>query len=726
MTAALLFALLACSDKDTTASGDTGAGDCEPAVELCDGADNDCDGTVDEEPTDGVEVYVDGDGDGYGDGDNVLGCADASGYAAEAGDCDDGNPSVHPGATEICDGADNDCDTLTDDEDDDLDTSSITPTYPDNDGDGYGDTASETLVCSPPPDHILDGNDCDDTDAWTYPGAAEVCDGKKTDCEDTAWLSDVGLASWYSDTDAAWTDLTATLSAGTETVPVSWTSDGDGVLNLCEATWYLDLTLDHAVQVVGKEGQDAVILSGGDAGSIVTITDDEASVIVNGLTLTQGLATHDLTLGDDTRTVGGAVWCTGKAVLSLDHVTLSDNTSTGYGGAVGVEGCNLSLSHVTGTGNAAYHGGFLVALESPVTVSDSHFEGNHADVEGGAFYLGGGVNLTVADTTFTGNDAYEGGAVRGEERGRAGSNTLGFTDSTLSANTATQGGALAADDGGDLTLEGCTFEGNLAYDKGGAVITDIRGATVTSCAFTDNEALDDGGAMSLVLELLSVEGSSFSGNLAEDGAALDLGADKSTITSSDFTDNAASRSGGAIAVRDADAGVEGTDLSFTGNSAERDGGAIYAADGAKLSLESCALTSNSSGRSGGAIGADVADVSLQDTSFTTNSAGTDRAGGAIWLENGNLGADAVTFEGNTATRGGAVALELGISNMASVTFTDNTADSGGGLWLSLSLLDVASGDFSGNTPDDTYVDDASDTDTWGTGASFACDLEGCE
>ncbi len=724
----LFFAtLLACTDADTTGTLDSGTEDCVSAPEVCDGVDNDCDGAVDEDPEDGVSVYIDGDGDGFG-GEAVDGleCPDGSGYAVEAGDCDDTDGAVNPGASEVCDGVDNDCDSLIDDDDDDLDAASVTPSYPDEDGDGFGDSAREVLACSPPSDHLLDGSDCDDTDEWVYPGAAELCDGKKTDCDDAGWLNDAGLASFYGETDETWTDLTDTLAAGSSTSPVSWSTTDGGALALCEATWHVDLTLDHGVHLVGIDGAEAVILDGGNSHPLVTLTDAAASAVLTGLTLTRGLATHTITIGDDVREAGGAVWCAGAGSLSLDHVTLSDNVSSGYGGAIGAEGCNLTLTDVTATGNSAYHGGVVLALEGPVAVADSHFEGNLADVEGGVFYLGGGVVFGSTNSTYTGNTAFEGGVLRAEERGRAGANTLTLTDSTFSANTANRGGGLAVDDGGEVVVEGSTFDGNVASDRGGAVAMDVRGATLTSCVFSDNEAVADGGALSLTLEGLTIDASSFTGNRGEDGGALDLKVDRTDLSNTSFEDNVASRSGGAVVVRGSGAGVNGLDLTFSGNTAERDGGAVFVGDGAILSLESSTLSDNAATRSGGAVGANVGDLALQDVTLSGNSAGEGRMGGAVWMDNGQLVADAVVFSSNTATEGGALGLELVTGSLSAITVEDNTADAGGGLYLSLTEVDVTSSDFGGNSPDDTYVDDAGESSSWGVGVSFSCDLEGCE
>jgi hypothetical protein len=122
---------------------------------------------------------------------SASGDLDGDGYDTE--DCDDANSSINPGASEICDGIDNNCDGVVDE--------GVTSTfYADTDADGFGDEASPVESCSEPTGYVAVGNDCDDTDAETYPAASERCDGIDNDC-DTLIDEDV-TSTWYADTDA--------------------------------------------------------------------------------------------------------------------------------------------------------------------------------------------------------------------------------------------------------------------------------------------------------------------------------------------------------------------------------------------------------------------------------------------------------------------------------------------------------------------------------------------
>jgi len=161
------------------------------ALEICDGLDGDCDGFVDE----GVELraYLDRDGDGHGSvATQIHSCVIPDGYAPTGGDCDDEDPRAYPGATELCEETDEDCDGLVDE--------GLEYTFwLDADQDGFGDPDVAISACRGPEFFMDNGLDCDDTDAAVFPGAVEVCDTVDGDCDGEV---DEGVVpTWYLDAD---------------------------------------------------------------------------------------------------------------------------------------------------------------------------------------------------------------------------------------------------------------------------------------------------------------------------------------------------------------------------------------------------------------------------------------------------------------------------------------------------------------------------------------------
>lgn len=89
------------------------------APEVCDHQDNNCNGVADDEPVDPTTYWADTDDDGYGDANNWdTACWGGPGLSDNALDCDDTEAGVHPGVSEIWyDGVDQNCDGRDDDQD---------------------------------------------------------------------------------------------------------------------------------------------------------------------------------------------------------------------------------------------------------------------------------------------------------------------------------------------------------------------------------------------------------------------------------------------------------------------------------------------------------------------------------------------------------------------------------------------------------------------------------
>ena len=159
------------------------------ALEVCDGIDNNCDALVDDadpslDLTTATAFYEDADGDGHGVATSTRrACIQPDGFSPLNTDCLDSDPLVFADGIEVCNGIDDDCDTLIDDDDDSVDTTTGVDAWVDSDADGHGDPEQPVQVCAAGDGTALTAGDCDDTTSARAPDLDEVCgDGIDNDC----------------------------------------------------------------------------------------------------------------------------------------------------------------------------------------------------------------------------------------------------------------------------------------------------------------------------------------------------------------------------------------------------------------------------------------------------------------------------------------------------------------------------------------------------------------
>jgi len=267
-----------CVSNNSDSGGDTGTTTPPtPDVEdeVCnDGIDNDNDGNIDCADSDCANAdncidTVDEDGDGY----------------ADDVDCDDRDENVNPGATEVCDGVDNNCDG-----DVDVDAVDVVTYFADNDGDGYGNDDNGTFTaCEAPEGFVVSNDDCNDGDANVNPGATEVCDNSvDNDCDGDMGCND-------ADCDG---QVGATLSFEIGSSSTDSTPSGT-------AYWEDNTQTSEAIALSSSTlpGLSAELVCGEDTffafwvltDSITVTASPTVSIFMNGYTFDQGM---DTSLGD--------------------------------------------------------------------------------------------------------------------------------------------------------------------------------------------------------------------------------------------------------------------------------------------------------------------------------------------------------------------------------------------------------------------------------------------
>ena len=450
------FNTIACTDADgdgyNIEGGDCGAIDCndnDPAVhpgatEVCNGIDDDCNGTLDDNVTNPLPqhiFYEDKDGDGYGNlkGVTTQACAAPAGYTDNNSDinpegvfdCKDNNSAVNPGAKEICNGKDDDCNGLTDD----------------------GLTGTVLYVGA----------------AW--PGSPY------TTIQEAVDAACAGDEIWVE-------QGTYKLSS---TINISKAISLYGGFTGSE-TSRDDRSTDATLTIVDGDNSTRCFLT-------------KSTVTIEGFTITKGKTNAS---NSGAGLSNGESGSSTPGYLTISNCIFINNNSGNHAGALYNDTGSATVTNCTFTQNsAAKKGGAITNYTTPalspasnMTITGCVFSKNNAKNAGAICINANSGTNSITDTTFSKNKATptgtgDGGAIMADE-------SVTITRCIFDQNQAGRSGTFAGsgETGKSAIFTNCIFSGNSALNGAGICINGTSGAlgivTATNCTFTGN-TLKSGG-----------------------------------------------------------------------------------------------------------------------------------------------------------------------------------------------------------------------------------------
>jgi len=722
-------ALEACDAPEDRVADATDCDDANPDIhpggtEICDeaGVDEDCDGyaNADDASAEGtITVYRDMDTDGFGDPDLPdQACGTTDGWVLDATDCDDTHDAVHPGAVEVCDGLDDDCDPATD-EAGTVTLNGTTPFTTIQDAIGASGEGAIVSVCAGTwyenlvikHDLSLVGYGDVVLDAGSVGPAVLVEQG-------------VFLISGFTLTHGTGSLLSDPRTGGGALF--AW----DAEMLTVEDCTFVDNTADFGGALIGPEEGSTTIVHG--------IFEGNTAGQTGGAFYVGEADIRDVTATGNTAIYGGVFYVEEKAAAAVEGLTATSNTAT-YGGAffLGSESTVSLVDLSVQSNTASYGGGLYVSSDATVSAEAAVFDANTANSGGGAYVY---TDSTLHGGTYTNNTAERGGGLYGR------SNTT-LQDLEASGNTASySGGGVEASGGG--THLGLTLTGNTAQFGGGLLVSDGT-FSLSDLLVQTNAATEDGGGMYVAGGEIAVLSARFNENAAESdgGGVFASGANLSFDTVTIAANTAVEGAGVLLDSGEMDA----SDVEITANVAEDAGGGFYLAndglwDGGVLSaneaywgagamlwgtqvVKNATFSGNAGSYAGGVFIPSDGFVVLEGVVLDGNVAEY-KGGAALVLS--PLDASDTTFIGNSAEDGGALAIDYGVDvTLTGGSVTSNVAsDQGGGARLIDGTLASDGVDWGSaateNTPSD--VDAAGSVYTgYGAGATFDCSSTGgCE
>jgi hypothetical protein len=455
--------------------------------------------------------YRDADGDGYGNPDEVVrATSQPTGYVADSTDCDDTEATAFPGGTEVCDGADNDCNGTVDDNPIDGDT-----WYSDGDLDSFGDPSAPVVACDQPSGTVTNTLDCDDGDprepviadalSGNTGGAGTVSDPVASLQAAIMMASGCVLAqpgTYAEAIDFGGRSITVTgiqgamsttIDPGTIACSVgdplscisavtiasnsnaSPTLAGFTIRGGSGATFYSSTSTTCADSAPSHEGQNTCTVHLYEyCGGGVRVEGDDPHLV--------DLAIVDNVLPDFTQQSSGSfeqIWrysygggvCVQGGVVSLEGVTIGNNQADTGGGIYATNGSVLTLERVDLSTNIASDGGGVFLDGADLSATNALLACNQADVDGGGVFTAGGT-VSLTNVSFYANACSTSGDQRGSELFQQGSGTAQFNNVVVQATSSVW--ALYGSDTGQFSYNDVYNSSSGAKTYGGSFTAGTR------------------------------------------------------------------------------------------------------------------------------------------------------------------------------------------------------------------------------------------------------------